>query len=49
LGSLFCCHVRPIVTFVIHHPFIGAQGNGLLPPALGIGLPLRGLGLLENV
>jgi hypothetical protein len=28
---------------------VGAQGNGLLPPALGVGLPLGGLGLLESV
>jgi hypothetical protein len=28
---------------------IGAQGNGLLPPALGVGLPPGGLGLLESV
>jgi hypothetical protein len=28
---------------------IGAQGNGLLSPALGVGLPIGGLGLLESV
>jgi hypothetical protein len=28
---------------------VGVQGNGLLPSALGVGLPLGGLGLLESV
>jgi hypothetical protein len=28
---------------------VGAQGNELLPPALGVGLHLGGLGLLESV
>jgi hypothetical protein len=36
--------------FLLFHPqIVVAQDNGLLPPALGVGLPLEGLGLLESV
>jgi hypothetical protein len=34
---------------LFHPQIVDAQGNGLLPPALGIGLPLGGLGLLKSV
>jgi hypothetical protein len=34
---------------LFHPQIIGAQGNELMPPALGVGLPLEGLGLFENV
>jgi hypothetical protein len=34
---------------LFHPQIISAQGNELLPPALGVGLPVGGLGLLESV
>jgi hypothetical protein len=34
---------------LFHPQIIGAQGNGLLPPAVGVGLPLGSLGLLKSV